>query len=434
MELHLPIYSGIPFVLMLGCIAVLPLFAKHFWESNRNKLIVALALGIPTAIYVIILGMPDKVEHTILFDYIPFIILLSSLFVITGGIFIDVNYEPTPKNNTMLLLIGGILASFIGTIGASTLLIRLLLNTNKLRTRKLHLVLFFIAIVANCGGLLTPLGDPPLFMMYLRGVDFFWFFNLFPYWLFVNGTLLIMCFIIDKYHYSKEPTTNTQKVITKKQSFKIDGKINFFWLLIVILAVAFLNPSILPFMKQNPYFDLLRNVVILLALFLSLLTTKKDTRLKNNFNWEPITEVAYLFLGIFLTMLPVIILLEENANSIKITTPTQFYFITGILSSVLDNTPTALTFYSLANNLFGDADAVRFVAGIPEIFMKEICLGAVFFGSITYIGNGPNFMIKSIAEQEGITMPHFFQYMIKFSLIIILPTLILCNIIFNFIF
>lgn len=431
MEMQLPVFTGIPFVLMLGCIAVLPLFAEHFWESNKNKLIIALILGIPTAVYMIMQGGTAAVEHTVLFDYVPFIILLGSLFVITGGIFIDADYIASPKTNTMILLTGGLLASFVGTTGAAMLLIRLLLDTNRQRTRKVHTVLFFIAIVANCGGLLTPLGDPPLFMMYLRGADFFWFFKLIPFWLFVNGLLLLIYFFTDRYHFSKESYLNVLKEIKERQPLKVKGKINFIWLLMVIFAVAFINPNTLPFMKESPFYGFLRDGVMLLALALSLLTTEKRVRAQNNFNWAPIMEVAYLFFGIFLTMIPVLMLLEQNADAIGINTPTQFYFITGALSSVLDNTPTAVTFYSLAESLFrGSAEGVL-IAGIPEIFMESICIAAVFFGSMTYIGNGPNFMVKSIAEQEGIKMPQFFQYIIKFSAIVILPVLILCNLLFS---
>ena len=429
MDFHISIFTGIPFVLMLGGIAILPLFAENFWKSNKNKLIIVLILSIPTALYLITEEMFYALQHIIFFDYIPFIILLSCLFVITGGIFIDADIKATPKNNTLILLIGGILASFIGTMGAAMLLIKLLLNTNKQRTKKVHTILFFIAIVANCGGLLTPLGDPPLFMMYLRGVDFFWFFTLFPYWLFVNGLLLLIYLLVDKYHYSKEHTENIQQYSKEKRTLKITGKINFLWLLIVMITIAFINPNSLPFIKESTYYEFLRDIMLILILLLSLFTTKKEIRSQNNFNWEPIKEVAYLFFGIFLTMIPILILLEQNATKIGITTPQQFYFITGILSSVLDNTPTAVTFYSLAENLFTGSKGI-FIAGIPEIIMKKICLASVFFGSMTYIGNGPNFMIKSIAEQEGIKMPQFFQYIIKFSIIAILPILLLCELFF----
>jgi Na+/H+ antiporter NhaD/arsenite permease-like protein len=446
MEIQLPIFTGIPFVLMLGCIAVLPLFAEHFWENNRNKLIISLVLGIPTALYLILQGMPDKVEHTILFDYVPFIILLGSLFVITGGIFIDADFEATPKNNALILLVGGVLASLMGTTGAAMLLIRLLLHTNKQRTRKVHTVLFFIGIVANCGGLLTPLGDPPLFMMYLRGVDFFWFLKFIPFWLFVNGSILVIYFFVDKYNYSKEIKESIKKDIAEKRPLTITGKVNFIWLAVVILSVAFINPNYLEFMRTkidgspnpdySPFYGFLRDGVMLFALLMSLRTTKKEIREHNNFSWTPILEVSYLFFGIFLTMIPVLILLSQNAGIIGINTPTQFYFITGALSAVLDNTPTAVTFYELAKGLYenGVEAGIATIAGIPEILMEAICLGSVFFGSMTYIGNGPNFMVKSIAEQEGIKMPQFFQYIIKFSLIVILPVLILCNLLFFHLF
>ncbi|MDR0927726.1 MAG: sodium:proton antiporter [Ignavibacteria bacterium] len=433
METQIPIFMAAPFILMLACIAVLPLFAEHFWESNKNKLIVALVLGIPTSIWMLANGLGEHVYDSVLFDYIPFIILLGGLYVITGGIFIDADFEASPRNNTIILIIGAVLASFMGTTGAAMLLIRLLLHTNKQRKHKVHTVLFFIGIVANCGGLLTPLGDPPLFMMYLRGADFFWFFNFWQPWLFVNAVLLICYNIMDRYWYKREDKEEKAADKTELQPLKVTGTLNFVWLLLVIAAVAFINPKYLPFMNENPFFGFLRDAVIIIATALSLITTKKSVRQENNFSWSPIMEVAYLFIGIFLTMVPVLLLLKTNAGSLGIDTTTAFYYCAGALSSFLDNTPTAVTFYSLAQGLFaGNPELINgeIVAGIPSIFMEAICVAAVTFGSLTYIGNGPNFMVKSIAEQEGIKMPQFFQYMIKFSLIIILPTLILCNLIF----
>lgn len=422
---------------MLGCIAVLPLFAEHFWEKNRNKLIVSLVLGIPTALYMLLHGASHEVVHSVVFDYIPFIILLGGLYIVSGGIFIDADVSATPRNNTLIMLIGAVLASLIGTTGAAMLLIRLLLNSNKERKHKVHTVLFFIGIVANCGGLLTPLGDPPLFMMYLRGADFFWFTSLFKEWIFVNGLLLVVYFIYDSMMYKKESQEDIELDIKEYEPLKIHGKLNFLWLFMIIAAVAFINGNVLPFMNENPVYGFLRDVVIVIAAVMSLITTKKETRTENNFSWEPITEVAYLFFGIFLTMVPVIMLLQENAQALGIVSTTQFYYFTGALSSVLDNTPTAVTFHALAQGgvsqgIFHDllAGNPTMVAGVPEIILKVISVAAVCFGSLTYIGNGPNFMVKAIAEQAGVKMPQFFAYCIKFSLIIILPILILCNLIF----
>lgn len=419
----------IPFILMLASIAVCPMIAGNFWEHNRNKLIVSLVLSVPTIIWLMANSKGAMLEHTIIFDYIPFIVLLGSLFVITGGIFIDANLEATPRNNLLILLTGGILASFMGTTGAAMLLIRLLLHTNEERQRKVHIVLFFIAIVANCGGLLTPLGDPPLFMMYLRGVDFFWFLSLVLPWLFINGMLLLLFYIFDTYHWKRESDEVKKRDLDNKTSLVINGKLNFVWLLIVILAVAFVNPNYFSIMKEYKIATCLRDIILIIAGVMSIVTTSKECREANQFNWEPIKEVAYLFIGIFITMVPVLLFLQENSKSIDINTPGAFYFVTGALSSFLDNTPTAVTFYTLAHSLFSGA-AGEMIAGIPNIFMEAICIGAVAFGSITYIGNGPNFMVKSIAEQNGINMPQFFQYMYKFSLIIILPILIIANFIF----
>jgi Na+/H+ antiporter NhaD/arsenite permease-like protein len=378
--------------------------------------------------------MGTEVQHTVVYDYLPFIVLLGGLYVITGGIFIDADLEATPRNNTLILIVGAVLASFVGTTGAAMLLIRLILHTNKQRQFKIHTILFFIAVVANCGGLLTPLGDPPLFMMYLRGANFFWFLTLAKEWLFVNGLLIIIYYLVDRHFWNKRETQQIREnEVTEYVPMKISGKLNILWLLIVICAVAFINPHYIPAIKENPAFSLFRDVVIAFAAIMSLVTTKREVRKSNNFTWEPILEVAYLFFGIFLTMVPVLDLLQANATAIGLETPTEFYFVTGALSSVLDNTPTAVTFYSLAEGLFGahpNYVGADFVSGIPAIFMQAICLGAVFFGSMTYIGNGPNFMVKSIAEQEGVKMPQFFQYIIKFSLIVILPVLILCNILF----
>ena len=420
---QIPLITLVPFVLMLLSIAVFPLFWNHFWEKNKNKLIIAIVLSIPVVIYLLANGLTEKLFDTIVFDYIPFIILLGSLFTITGGILLTGDIEAKPWINTTFLAGGAVLASFVGTTGAAMLLIRPLIQTNKERNYKAHTILFFIGIVANCGGLLTPLGDPPLFMMYLRGAPFQWFFKLFPEWFFVNTVLLILYFLFDLYFYKKEKPSVILSDSTQIEPLKLKGKRNFIFLLLVVLAVAFLNEQYLTFIHLNHFFKFIREAVIFLAAYLSLQFTPKLLRISNNFTWHPIKEVAYLFLGIFITMVPCLLYLELNAKSLGLTSASQFYYYSGLLSSFLDNTPTAVTFHSLAMGLGENFGTI--VAGIPEEILKAICVGAVFFGSMTYIGNGPNFMVKTVAEENNIKMPHFFSYMIKFSLIILLPVFIL---------
>jgi Na+/H+ antiporter NhaD/arsenite permease-like protein len=426
--LNIPLLSLLPFILMLGAIAVLPLTWNHFWEKNINKLLIAILLSIPVVIFLLINGFHERLIETVVFDYIPFLVLLGALFTITGGIYLTGDIEAKPWINTLFLTIGAIFASFMGTTGAAMLLIRPVIQTNRQRVHKVHTILFFIAVVANCGGLLTPLGDPPLFMMYLRGAEFTWFFQLFPQWLMTNSILLLLYFLADTYYYKKEPVS---AVIRDKQfirPIRVEGKLNFIWLIGVILAVAFLNEHYLEFIEENHYYKFIRELFIILMAVSSMLFTTRLVRESNNFTWAPILEVAYLFLGIFVTMVPSLLYLEANASSLGVRLPEQFYYYTGILSSFLDNTPTAVTFHSLALGL-GQITA-DMQAGIPSILLRAISLAAVFFGSMTYIGNGPNFMVKAVAEENNIKMPDFFSYIIKFSLIILLPIFILVQLIF----
>jgi len=419
----IPLLSLLPFILMLGSIAVFPLFWNHFWEKNKNKLIVAIVLSIPVVIFLLSANHDEKLYHTMVFDYIPFIVLLGALYTITGGIFLSGDIEATPTMNTLFLGIGALLASFMGTTGAAMLLIRPVIQTNKQRLYKVHTILFFIGIIANTGGMLTPLGDPPLFMMYLRGAPFFWFFTFFYEWLLTNGLLLLIYFFVDSYFHKKEPAQVIVKDKLQIRPLKIQGKLNFIWLVGVVLAVAFLNTQYLEFIHVSEYFGFIREAVILLMAYLSLKFTTHLTRVSNSFTWEPIKEVAYLFLGIFITMVPCLLYLEFNAKTLGVVSTSQFYYFTGALSSFLDNTPTAVTFHSLALGL-GKTSGLL-VAGIPEELLKAICTAAVFFGSMTYIGNGPNFMVKAVAEENNIKMPHFFEYMYKFSLIVLLPIFII---------
>jgi len=422
----------LPFVLMLLTIAVAPLVAEHWWESNRNKLIVSLVLGVPTAIILCRMGLSHNLEHQLVFDYIPFIVLLLGLFTTTGGIKLSGDIRATPAVNTLFLAIGAVLASFMGTTGASMLLIRPVLATNRQRRFTVHTVLFFIAIVSNAGGILTPLGDPPLFLLYLRGAPFTWFFHLIPEWLTVNVLLLVLYYIFDRVQYRKEAKANLPKDAAERQPLRLTGCINFVWLLGVILAVAFMNEQYFPFMKDpvtgaNTYWMFLREGMILLMVIASLLTTKKSVREANQFTWGPVVEVAFLFVGIFTTMVPALLYLQQHAQALGLTKPIHFFFATGALSGFLDNAPTALAFHSLAMGL---PINVPEIAGITVPLLKAISLGAVLFGSMTYIGNGPNFMVKAIAESSGIKMPDFFKYMYKFSLIILLPIFALVAVIF----
>ena len=429
---QIELWALIPFAVMLLSIAILPMVVEKWWEKNSNKLLVSLSLAAITAIYMASSGAWHNIEHQMLFDYVPFIILLCALFVITGGIHISGDIAATPRVNTTILAIGFCLASIMGTTGAAMLLIRPLLQINKQRVHKAHTILFFIALVANCGGVLTPLGDPPLFLLYLRQAPFTWFLGLLPEWLFVGILLLTIYFIWDRIAYRREPAEAILRDNTEKAPLKVSGSINFVYLIGTVLAVAFINQSYIPAMGDEHaplYVKFLRVIVLVVLILFSLKTTSLRVRQNNRFSWAPITEVAILFIGIFATMTPALLYLNAHTAELGLTRPWQFFYSTGTLSSFLDNAPTALAFHSVASGLPVDPQTA-YVAGIPEILLKAISLGAVFFGAMTYIGNGPNFMVKSIAEENGVTMPSFFGYMIRFSLIVLLPIYILTQLIF----
>ena len=417
---------------MLLCIAIGPLVAEHWWENNKNKLIVSLVLGVPTAIWLCLNGMSHDLMHQMIFDYVPFIILLTALFTVTGGIHLSGDIPAKPSVNTLFLGIGLILASIMGTTGAAMLLIRPLIETNKERKNKVHTILFFIAIVANCGGLLTPLGDPPLFLLYLKGAPFTWFLNLFVEWAFAGILLLVIYYFVDSYCYKQEKKEDLIKDFQRVKPLRLSGNINFLYLAAIVCAVAFINPGTIPAMGEEHapiYMKLLREIVLVVIILASLFTTSKKVREDNKYSWGPIIEVAVLFLGIFATMTPALLFLKEAAPNLGLTESWQFYYCTGALSSFLDNAPTALAFHSVASGL-PVVEGATLVAGIPEILLKAISIGAVFFGAMTYIGNGPNFMVKAIAEENKIEMPSFFGYMIKFSLIVLLPVYIITQLIF----
>jgi Na+/H+ antiporter NhaD/arsenite permease-like protein len=361
--------------------------------------------------------------NAILSEFIPFIVLLFSLFTISGGIRITGDLEAHPMTNAVFLSVGALLASFIGTTGAAMLLIRVVLDTNNERKHVVHTIVFFIFIVCNCGGCLLPLGDPPLFLGYLQGVPFTWTLVLWREWLFVNGLLVGLYLLLDTFwYYPRESRADIQHDVAQRRRLKISGwGVNVPLLAGVVAAVAFLDPS-KPVPGTNWHAWLyLREVVQLALVAASLWFGNQGARLANQFNYHAIAEVAALFSGIFITMQPALQILGIRGDELGIRTPAQFFWATGSLSSVLDNAPTYLVFFKTAQAMPAPADATL-VAGVEETILMGISLGAVFMGAMTYIGNGPNFMVRAIAENAGVKMPSFFGYII-YSCLILLPVL-----------
>lgn len=418
-----PAWSIIPFVLMLLGIAAFPLIpaVAHHWERPRIQLLYALALGLPVAIVLLLLGKTGLVAHAVI-EYGQFIVLLLALFTVSGGIFLRGDLAATPRTNTIFIAIGGLLASFIGTTGAAMLLIRPLLNTNHERRYRAHTVVFTILVVANCGGLLTPLGDPPLFLGMLRGVPFTWTFHLLPEWLFVNGLLLATYWALDRRMHAKESPERVGWDEGTVEPLKLVGVSNFIWFALIILAVA-LIPSLDAAAVSHGHIEGLnwvpwRELVMLAAAAGSFLLGSKSIRYEENqFTFAPIQEVAALFIGIFLTMVPALQVLREVAPKLPLNEITLFIF-TGGLSAVLDNAPTYATFFEMSTQVAGEPR----VADVPEALLVAISLGAVLCGAITYIGNGPNFMVKSVAESRGVEMPSFVGY-IRETFIYLVPVL-----------
>lgn len=450
-----------PFVLLLGAIAIAPFIGRHWWERNYPG--VAVGLGVfPVLYYLLVLGNGSRMLQTGA-EYVSFIVLVGSLFVVSGGILIRIRGKSTPGTNVALLSIGAVLSNFLGTTGASMILIRPFLRVNRYRLRRFHVV-FFIFIVSNMGGALTPIGDPPLFLGYLKGVPFFWVLEaLWHIWLVALGLVLAVFFALDYLSFKKhEAGRKTSAHDEFHEEPEVRGLWNIVFLVVILISVFIQHPP------------LLREVLMVAAAAGSYLTTKQEIHRKNEFNFVPIKEVAILFLGIFATMVPALDWLELNASKIGIATVGQFFWATGGLSSVLDNAPTYLTFLSAAIGLLvphelvaqvqqmiasggpvvaansgahGEeiratwATLVRFHAdavargdvspgaiqiacliGSQAIYLKAVSLGAVFFGACTYIGNGPNFMVKSIAEHSGVSMPSFFGYVARYVLPVLLPT------------
>jgi Na+/H+ antiporter NhaD/arsenite permease-like protein len=410
MPASLPLYAVAPFVAMLLAIAFCPLWLPHWWEPNRNKLIVSALLGAPVLLFY--LGRhPQVLAHTAA-DYVSFVILLSGLYVISGGVLLRGDIEATASVNAAFLAAGAVLASVVGTTGASMLLVRPLLQTNRERTRVTHTVVFFIFVVSNIGGMLTPLGDPPLFLGYLQGVPFAWTFRLWLPWLAMVGTLLLTYLVWDSIAYSREPRAARARDRTEITPLRLRGSVNGLWLLGVVGAVAFL---------REPG----REAVILALAALSLWTTSPDIRRTNGFTAAPMVEVAVLFFGIFLTMIPALELLHARGGQLGVREPWQFFWATGALSSFLDNAPTYLTFLALGQGLGLPAEVV----GVPHVVLAAISAGAVAMGANTYVGNAPNFMVKAVAEAAGVRMPSFLGYM-AYSGSILIPLFIAVTFVF----
>jgi len=440
----LPLWSCIPFACMLLSIALCPLLMPDFWHHHFGKIsaLWAATLGVPfliaykgDALY--------EILHIILADYVPFIILLWSLYTVSGGILLRGKLRGTPVVNLIMLIIGTVLASWMGTTGAAMLMIRPFLRANNYRKNRTFMVVFFIFLIANVGGSLTPLGDPPLFLGFLHGVSFFWTFKILPQMVTVVVLLLVIYFILDTYHYRKEGVSAPAEDDVK-QPLKLEGVHNFILLAGVVGSVLMSGivdwGNINTFGIHRSIQDWVRDALLIIMGILSLVTTKVSLREDNDFTWFPIIEVAYLFIGIFITMIPCLLILKAGSDGALaflvngVTRPFHYFWVTGGLSSFLDNAPTYLTFFNTALG--------SFYAGMPEpaavpllmtekaIYLEAVSAGAVFFGACSYIGNAPNFMVRSISEEAGTPMPSFFGYIVKYSLIYLIP----CFVVVTFIF
>jgi len=406
----LPVYTVAPFALMLLVIAVFPPWLPHWWESNRNKLMVASTLGLPV-LFLYALRQPEALVR-MGEEYVAFIILLSGLYVISGGVLLRGDLMATPLTNAGFLAAGSVLASALGTTGASMLLIRPLLQTNRERTRTKHTVVFFIFLVSNIGGMLTPIGDPPLYLGYLQGVPFTWTFRLWLHWLTLVGALLVIYIVWDSREYAREPIAAIRRDRAQLEPLRVRGAANVFWLASLVLVAALVREPV-------------REVAIAALAGISFWRTPRSIRRANGFTTYPIIEVAVLFFGIFLTMIPALELLRERGGELGVRQPWQFFWTAGALSSVLDNAPTYLAFLALGQGL----ELANDVAGVPHAILVAISVGAVAMGANTYIGNAPNFMVKSIAEEAGVKMPSFFGYLL-YSGAVLLPLFVVMTLFF----
>ncbi len=412
-------YLILPFILLLLMIATGPLFYKHFWEKHYPKISIVLGLFV-VLYYIFYLKDIHILLHTAA-EYISFIALLGSLFVASGGIHIKVDRKSTPLANVLFLLFGAVISNVIGTTGASMLLIRPFIRMNKDRIAPYHII-FFIFVVSNVGGALTPIGDPPLFLGFLSGVPFFWVIeNVWYIWIPALLLILLVFYVRDSFNKKDD---GKEYEYSGKIEFK--GLKNLIYLGVVIVAV-FIDPMVIPWVPSlSPLPFGIREIIMSAVIYLSYKYADQEALKDNEFDFEPIKEVAYLFVGIFATMVPALQLIAHEANVMgNELSAGVFYWATGTLSSVLDNTPTYMNFLSAAMGKYGldvtvKAHVQHFVS-LDDVYLRAISVAAVFFGAMTYIGNGPNFMVKSISERAGITMPSFFTYVIKYSLIILIP-------------
>lgn len=418
--------AAVPFGLLLAAVAVLPMAAGHWWHANRNKGVVAAALGVPVAVYLLAVpGGAAALGHGAE-EYVSFIALLTALYTISGGIVVRGDLRPTPGLNTALLGLGAVLANLIGTTGASMLLIRPVLRINAGRAQRLQVPIFFIFVVSNTGGLLTPLGDPPLFLGFVEGVPFGWTLRLWPQWLVVNGLVLAVFYVwqrradrreaaaaLAEHEAGPEPDLPAHAPV-HVEGLRLNGP-----LLLGVVGAVLAKPH-LPF----PVAELL----LLGLTAASLRFTPNPWRQANGFTWGPMAEVAVLFAGIFVTMVPALALLQKHGAGLGVTEPWQYFWLTGVLSSLLDNAPTYLTVAHLAAVTAGAGDLPGLAAARPDLLAAVSC-GAVFMGANSYIGNGPNFMVKAIAEEQGYRMPSFVGYM-AYSAAVLGPVFVAVTVLF----
>jgi len=444
---QLPIWSIIPFIGILLSLAIFPLVAPKFWRYHYPKVLLfwASVFAVP---FLLIFGSQAlyQIFHIYIIDYIPFIILLWGLFTVSGGILLRGTYVGSPKVNLAFLVLGTILASLMGTTGASILLIRPLVRANRIRKYKVHTIIFFIFLVSNIGGSLTPLGDPPLFLGFLHGVPFFWPLNILPHMIVATLLLLVTYFIIDSLSYRKESHKSAK--VSPDGSLIVEGWHNFVFLAGIIGAVLISGiwlPGEMNILGIHVGIqDVARDIFILTMGMFSLWTTDRMIRKKNGFTWFPIIEVAYLFAGIFMTIVPALAILKAGSKGSlaflmdAISEPKHYFWASGCLSSFLDNAPTYLAFFNLALGRMGISESgvtciltemVHDNAGLFASHLKAISAGAVFYGAMSYIGNAPNFMVRSISEEAGVKMPTFFGYML-WSIGILIPIFIIITYLF----
>lgn len=442
-ESGVPLWLCIPFAGLLLCIAVMPLVKGEWWEAHQPLVVVLwiLVMVIPFALLYGVGSAAETVLECTVNDYLTFIVLLFGLFCVSGNITMEGDFAGSPRINVGLLALGTLLASCIGTTGASMLMVRPVIKMNSWRKRKSHIMIFFIFMVSNMGGCLTPIGDPPLLMGFMRGVPFFWSLHLFPVLIFNMVILLFIFYHLDKRNYRRDIAEGRKPDISKPGTeFRIDGLHNIIFLIMIVAAVIL--SGVLPGMPafqdaagnargihifgevSLSYPSLIEIALILLAAFLSFKTTDKEVRVKNHFTWGAIKEVAVLFIGIFITMQPALMLLKAVGPNLGITEPYQMFWATGALSSFLDNTPTYLVFLTTAGTLGFTGGISTTLGTLPAKMLSAISCGAVFMGANTYIGNAPNFMVKSISDENGVNMPSFFGYML-WSVAVLIPVFII---------